>query len=108
MASALLSARPPVMDASRSAAPGPWDPAHDFAVLQTRPELRLAVAAFAESLISAYRGNRLLNAVLGDRGRVLIGLMVLYLEAHPVPGASARGATLSAVQALCRKTGMCS
>src|SRR3954447_18863500 len=108
MASALLYARPPVSDAAHPVAPKPWDPARDFARLQARPELRLPGARVAGALLSAYRGNRLLNAALGDRGRVLIGLMVLYLEAHPLPGTSARGATLSAVQALCRETGMCS
>src|SRR4051794_35455310 len=103
MANALLFDRPPVLEATGVDSPERWDPAAELALLRLQPGLRLAVATFAAALISAYRGDRLLNAVLGDRGRVLIGLMVLYLEAHPLSGTTARGATLSTVQALCRQ-----
>ena len=85
-----------------------WIAAADFAEVRARPRLPGAVAAFAASLIDLYKGNILLNALLCDRGRVLLGLFLLYLDVLPLPGSSQRGATLGAVQALCRRTGLCS
>jgi len=88
--------------------PSPWISAAAFRSLRANPGLPAAVSAFALSLIQLYRGNALLNALLCDRGRILVGFFVLYLELHPLPGANERGATLSAVQALCRRTKLCS
>jgi len=80
----------------------------EMAALRGDNQLAGAVRAFASSLIALYDGNLLLNTVLGDRGRVLVGLFVLYLDAHPFPGTNERGATLSAVQRLCRQGRLCS
>ena len=65
-----------------------------------------AVAGLLRSLIDDYAGNRLLNQVLSDRGRVILGLYVCFLAHHPRTGD--HGVTLSALQALCRQTGLCS
>jgi hypothetical protein len=89
-------------------APSAWISAAEFAALRAHPGLPGAVAAFAAFLIDVYDGNVLLNKLLCDRGRVLVGLFVLYLEVLPLPGTDKRGATLSAVQALCRRTRLCS
>jgi hypothetical protein len=80
----------------------------ELASLRRHPLLAEAVGAFVSSLVESYRGNALLNALLGDRGRVLIGLFVLYLDVHPFPGTSERGATLTAVQRLCWDARVCS
>lgn len=88
--------------------PSRWVSAAEFARLRVHPKLPGAVAAFTAALIETYQGNILLNAVLCDRGRVMIGLFVLYLDVLPLPGTGARGATLGAVQALCLRTGVCS
>src|SRR4051794_8064217 len=84
-----------------------WISSSEFADLRAHPRLRAAVGAFASSLIELYEGNALLNALLGDRGRVMVGFFVLYLDAHRLPGSTERGATLGAVQALCRATALC-
>lgn len=82
--------------------------AEGLARLRRDPRLAEAVSACASSLIEGYDGNVLLNALLGDRGRLLIGLFVLYLDVHPLPGATERGATLTAVQRLCQDAQLCS
>lgn len=89
-------------------APSRWISAAEFAALRARPAMPKAAARFAASLIEAYSGNALLNMLLSDRGRVVVGLFVLYLDVLPLPGTHERGATLSAVQELCRRTGLCS
>lgn len=111
MSSARSSARWPEPEQFRTLAgftPSPWVSAAEFAALRGHRELPGAVAAFATSLIDLYEGNTLLNALLCDRGRVLVGFFVLYLDVLPLPGTAARGATLGAVQALCRQTRLCS
>lgn len=89
-------------------APSAWVSATDFAAIRAHPALPGAVVRFAKSLIDIYEGNALLNTLLCDRGRVLVGLFLLYLEVLPLPGTNELGATLSAVQALCRRTQLCS
>ncbi|HYZ63950.1 MAG TPA: hypothetical protein VE650_16000, partial [Acetobacteraceae bacterium] len=89
-------------------APSAWVSQAEFDELRAHPALPGAVASFAASTIDAYSGNALLNMLLSDRGRVLIGLFVLYLDALPLPGSHTRGATLHAVQELCRRTDLCS
>ncbi len=74
--------------------------------LSAHPALPDAVAGLLQSLIDNYASNRLLNQVLSDRGRVMVGLYVCFLALHPRPGDE--GVTQSAVQALCRQTGLCS
>ena len=98
--------------------PSAWISAAEFDVLRAHPALPRAVAGFAASLIDTYQGNALLNALLCDRGRVVLGLFVLYLDVLPfpgndelsrdVPGGERLGATLGTVQSICRQTGLCS
>ena len=92
--------------------PSAWISDDRFAALRNHPAFPNAAAGFAAALIDTYRGNALLNALLCDRGRVMLGLFVLYLEVLPFPGEErgdeALGATLGRVQALCRQTGLCS
>ena len=59
-----------------------------------------AMRLFAQGMISIYRGNRLLNALINDRGRMVIGYLALYLQdggaprsgCDSAPGKPARGA----------------
>ena len=95
-------------DAMRGFVTSPWIPAAQFAQLRERPGMPSAVASLAGSLIALYEGNTLLNTLLCDRGRVLIGLFVLYLDVLPLEEHGRPGATLSAVQTLCRQSGICS
>lgn len=111
MDGALSAARSTARDGSSlqaGFAPSAWILTADFAAVRAHPALEGVVAEHARSLIDIYEGNALLNTLLCDRGRVLVGLFLLYLEVLPLPGTNERGATLSAVQALCRRTQICS
>ena len=107
-----LSTVPPMLRAGSSRddgfAPSAWVSAAEYETLRAHPALPGAVADFTAALIETYAGNALLNALLCDRGRILVGLYVLYLDVLPLPGTRDVGATLGAVQALCRQTGICS
>ena len=88
--------------------PSAWVSTAHFAATRAHPELSRSVASFAASMIDIYSGHALLNKVLCDRGRILVGLFVLYLDVLPLPGTQECGASLSAVQTLCSRTGVCS
>ncbi|MDQ0503525.1 hypothetical protein [Xanthobacter agilis] len=60
----------------------------------------------AASLVNLYSGNRLMNRVLNDRGRMLFGFFALYL--HALPEAEGGGLTVSRMAALAAETGVCS
>ncbi|MFG1477246.1 hypothetical protein V5F53_01115 [Xanthobacter sp. V4C-4] len=77
-----------------------------LARLKSHPGFPSAVAASAVSLVELYSGNRLLNRVLNDRGRVLFGFFALYLDA--LPEAEGGGLTVSRMAALAAETGVCS
>ena len=64
--------------------------------------------ANATGLLGLYRGNRFLNVLLNDRGRVLIGMFALYLHYWSADGDSAPGLTVTRMQGLCAETGVAS
>ncbi|MBV9782546.1 MAG: hypothetical protein JO264_01875 [Acidisphaera sp.] len=84
-----------------------WLSEATVAALCSHPQFAASVCGLVEKLTAGYAGNRLLNQVLSDRGRALLGLLVCYLDAQSssLPGA---GATLGSVQAICRVTKLCS
>ena len=92
----------------RAFAASTWISAAEFAVLRAHPALCGAVAARLASIIELYDGNRLRNTLLCDRGRILIGFFLLYLDVLPLPGTDTHGASSAGVQALCRRAGLCS
>lgn len=70
------------------------------------------VAGFAEAfsrlmagLTAHYGGNRILNRILNDRGRALIGLLILDLHHN---GADTGGLTATRLKQVCVETGVCS
>ena len=89
-------------------APSRWVSEAEFIALRSHPAFPRAVANFSAWLLETYTHNAVLNLLLTDRGRVLLGFYVLYLDVLPLPGTQDRGATLSAVQSLCRSTELCS
>ncbi len=78
------------------------------AAVFSHPQVPGAVARFASLLFDIYQGNRLLNVLLCDRGRVLIGYILIYLDLIPKSGTGERGATLRGVQVACRTLNVCS
>lgn len=59
-------------------------------------------------VIGLYDGNRILNQVLNDRGRVVFGMLALYLHFTRDPGDPASGLSAARLRALCAETGLCS
>lgn len=74
--------------------------------LKAHPAFAEAMTTSAGWLAQFYSGNRLLNRVLNDRGRVLFGFFALYL--HALPEAEGGGLTVSRMAALTAETGVCS
>jgi hypothetical protein len=50
-------------------------PRDEIAALQTHPQFQAACRATAGSMVELYQGNRLLNTVVNDRGRLVIGYL---------------------------------
>lgn len=61
---------------------------------------------FAEAVVAAHDGNRVLNRLISDRGRALVGIFALYLHFHA--DAAGAGLTPSRMAQLCAETGVCS
>jgi DNA-binding MarR family transcriptional regulator len=58
--------------------------------------------------IRLYRGNRVLNHIISDRGRLLIGLFAFYLHASRRPEVPGSGLTAHRLKALCVECDICS
>lgn len=76
------------------------------AALQAHPRFAEAVGRVATGLTAYYAGNPLLNRLLSDRGRVVLGLFILYLDA--LPPEAGGGLTAARLVALCVQTRLCS
>lgn len=76
------------------------------AAIAAHPAFRPVVARLAGQMSALYSGNRLLNRLLSDRGRNMLGLLILYLDA--LPPAEGGGLTAARLVALCTSTGLCS
>ncbi len=77
----------------------------DAAVIpRTHPGFHAAAHVAASRLVDAYNSNGLMNRVLNDRGRAVIGLLALSLHFCGGPP----GLTLGRLQKLCIETGVCS
>jgi len=93
----------------------PSHPAPDLlpsadAVARLRAHPRFADAArmMMRNIIDIYQGNRILNQVMNDRGRVVFGALALYLHFSRDPDEAANGLTAARMKALCAETGLCS
>ncbi len=88
-------------------APAGWLSEAMVTALCRHPQFPTSVCRLVEELTVGYVGNRLMNQVLSDRGRVMLGLLVSYLDAQS-SSLAGTGATLGSVQAMCRITDLCS
>ena len=75
---------------------------------RTHPAFRAAVRAMMRDVVGLYEGNRILNQVLNDRGRVVFGMLALYLHYTRDPDDPASGLSAARLRALCAETGLCS
>jgi hypothetical protein len=78
------------------------------AALRAHPKFVDAARMMMRDVISIYDGNRILNQVMNDRGRVVFGALAFYLHFSRDPGDPAGGLTAARMKALCAETGLCS
>jgi hypothetical protein len=76
-------------------------PAAEVARLRTHPNFPQALRQACQSGIRLYNGNRLVNLLLGDRGRSTISFFCLYLHALRDPNDARSGLTLTRLKAIC-------
>lgn len=77
----------------------------EIAALRRHPRFGEASTRLIAGLTGYYRGNRVLNRVLNDRGRALMGLLILDLHYN---GAAEGGLTATRLARICVETGVCS
>lgn len=80
----------------------------NVAALRAHPKFSDAARMMMRDLIAIYDGNRILNQVMNDRGRVVFGMLAFYLHFTRDPADPASGLTAARMKALCAETGLCS
>ncbi len=73
----------------------------DITALKAHPRFAEACRQAALDGIRLYRGNRLFNTLLNDRGRSAVSLLALYLHRQWQPDDPRSGLTISRLKALC-------
>jgi hypothetical protein len=80
----------------------------NVAALRAHPRFSEAARTMMRDIIGIYDGNRILNQVMNDRGRVVFGALAFYLHFSRDPGDPPSGLTAARMKALCAETGLCS
>lgn len=75
-------------------------------VLMSHPRFHEAMEIATRGILDMYHGNRLLNRLMNDRGRVIFGLLCYYLAC--VPDENGVGLTVTRVADMCEETQLCS
>ncbi len=78
------------------------------AELRAHPRFPAALRTLGTGMLALYRGNRLLNMLINDRGRMQIGYLALYLKEGGVPDGRGRGFGVGQMKALCAAAGFAS
>jgi DNA-binding MarR family transcriptional regulator len=78
------------------------------AALRDDPRLPQAIRTLTGGVLALYRGNRFLNALINDRGRMLIGYLSLYLHEGALPDGRGAGFSVGQLKALCAAAGVAS
>jgi hypothetical protein len=76
--------------------------------IEAHPHFSAAQRMIAASSIALYRGNRILNMMITDRARYLIGMFAIHLHHLSRPGDPRSGLTLSRIKAICGEHKICS
>jgi AraC-like DNA-binding protein len=82
--------------------------AKSLAALQAHPRFNDAWRIAITGFIEMWQRNRLLNTVVNDRGRLLIGLYAVYFHLLTWPNDARTGLTMSRMVALCSEQKFCS
>ena len=76
--------------------------------LRDDPRFPQAIRTLAGGMLALYRGNRLLNVLINDRGRMIIGYLALYLHEGAAPDGRGSGFGVGQLKALCAAAGIAS
>jgi AraC-like DNA-binding protein len=79
-----------------------------LSALCRHPQFARAMRAVLTDHVGLYRGNRILNYVGYDRGRLVVGLLALYLHMSRRPDDPTSGLTAHALKSLCVEQDLCS
>ncbi len=82
--------------------------AGSIAAVRSHPRFPAALRAAADSFTRHFQGNRLLNTVVNDRGRVIIANMGLYMHFFGIPGDPEPGLTSGRMKKMCAELKICS
>lgn len=82
--------------------------AADVAAVQQRPGFDTACMTFSRGITALFRGNRLLNILVNDRGRTVIAYLALYLHFGLRSDDPRSGLTVGRLKALSVEHGICS
>ncbi len=75
--------------------------------LRASPGFPQAMAASMQAAIGLYQGGRLMNWIMSDRARALLGYLAFYLEVAQ-GGPAASGLTPTRLKQACAEAGLCS
>lgn len=84
---------------------GPYLTDDALTALAQRPGFDAAMLSAATSVVELYRGNWWLNRLVNDRGRAMLGLMIVDLHCDPVDGP---GFTPARLQEIAGAVSLCS
>jgi AraC-like DNA-binding protein len=79
-----------------------------LAALQAHPRFAAAHSAASAGFIAQWQGNRILNSLVNDRGRLMISLFAVHLHLLSRPNDPHSGLTVSRMTALCSEQKFCS
>jgi hypothetical protein len=82
--------------------------AEAMAAFRARPEFARYAVNIARTFIDQYVGNRFLNLISNDRGRMQVAHAVMYLHYARDPNDPTSGLTSSRLKAFCTRYNMCS
>jgi hypothetical protein len=85
----------------------PFD-AETIAAFRAHADFPRHALTLARMFIDQFAGNRFLNLIANDRGRIMIAQAVLYLHYTRDPHDPASGLSASRLKAFCAQQGMCS
>ncbi len=72
------------------------------------PRFPQTMRTLTSGMLALYRGNRFLNVLINDRGRMLIGYLSLYLHEGALPDGRGSGFSVGQLKALCAAAGVAS
>lgn len=79
-----------------------------IAALRAHPHFSVAMRASSSGAVALYQGNRVLNWLMDDRGRVMFGYYALYLHFKRDPAVPASGLTPTNIKGICKQLDICS